>query len=230
MPYALQSLRALMEEHPDRAARLAVHVEALEHSIAAQPAFCLQNVRTLFEAAHESIAPRLGVAFGKKAGFPDRMRGIIEALDFRIAEHPEGDKINLTITTLLKGIDDTAAALATLSNIPNMRHGGSLDWGTLERQHALMLGGLCDALVSFLFDVAWSRPATEAAEPEPARYEDFGDFNAYLDEEHGDVEIAGATFPASHVLYLMDATQYDAARLDWEGDQAVGRDGADEAA
>lgn len=230
MPYALQSLRALIAEHPDRAARLRVHVEALEHSIAAQPAFCLQNVRTLFEAAHVSIAPHLGVEFGRKAGFPDRMRGIIEALDFRIDAHPEGEKISETIATLLKGIDDTATALAQLSNIPNMRHGGSLDWGTLERQHAAMLGGLCDALVSFLFDVAWSRPVAEAAAPEPARYEDFETFNAYLDDEHGDVEIAGAAFPASRVLYLMDATQYDAARIDWEGEQATAAGSADVAA
>ena len=54
-----------------------------------------------------------------------------------------------------------------------MRHGGSLDWGTLGRQHALMLGGLCDTLVSFLFDVAWTRASAEAAGSEADRYEDF---------------------------------------------------------
>ena len=105
------------------------------------------------------------------------MRDVIEALDFSVADHPEAAKINTTIAALLKGIDDTAVALAQLSNIPNMRHGGSLDWGTLERQHAVMLGGLCDTLVSFLFDVAWSRRSIEAPEPEPARYEDFVEFN-----------------------------------------------------
>ncbi|PAU95957.1 hypothetical protein CK240_16275 [Paracoccus salipaludis] len=230
MPYALQMLRALIEAHPDRAASLERHVKALEHSIEEQPAFCLQNVRTLFEAAHLTIAPRLGVDFGKKQGFPDRMRGVIEALDFRIVNHPEGDKINTTIAALLKGVDDTATALAQLSNIPNMRHGGSLDWGTLERQHALMLGGLCDALVSFLFDVAWSRAIPDAPEPVVASYEDFEAFNAYLDDEHGDVEVAGATFAASRVLYLMDITQYDAARLDWEAEQAADQDAEDAAA
>src|ERR1700730_10975379 len=138
-------LRALMQEHPDRAERLRVHVEALEASIEGQPAFCLQNVRTLFEAAHATIAPQLGVMFASNR-FPDRMRGVIEALDFSIADHPDAAKIHTTITALLKGIDDTAVALAQLSNIPNMRHGGSLDWGTLERQHAAMLGGLCDTL------------------------------------------------------------------------------------
>ena len=69
MPYMLQMLRALMQEHPDRAERLRVHVEALEASIERQPAFCLQNVRTLFEAAHATIAPQLGVTFGKNSSF-----------------------------------------------------------------------------------------------------------------------------------------------------------------
>jgi hypothetical protein len=114
-----------------------------------------------------------------------------------------------------------AVALAKLSNIPNLRHGGSLDWGTLERQHALMLGGLCDTLVSFLFDVAWRRPVAPAAEPEPPRYEDFEAFNASLDDDYGDVEIAGSVFQPSKILYLLDNTQYEAARLEWEAEQAI---------
>jgi hypothetical protein len=213
-----------MEAHPDRAEPLRRHVEALELSIETQPAFCLQNVRTLFEAAHLTIAPRLGVDFGKNISFPGRMRDVINALDFSIADHPEAAKINTTIAALLKGVDDTAIALAQLSNIPNMRHGGSLDWGTLGRQHAVMLGGLCDALVSFLFDVAWTHSPAQVIEPEIDRYEDFDAFNVSLDEEYGDIEIAGSTFLPSKVLYLLDATQYEAARLEWEAEQVVGDD------
>jgi hypothetical protein len=214
-------LRTLMQEHPDRAERLRVHVEALEASIEGQPAFCLQNVRTLFEAAHATIAPQLGVTFGKNSGLPVRMRRVIEALDFSIANHPDAAKIHSSITALLRGIDDTAVALADLSNIPNMRHGGSLDWGTLERQHATMLGGLCDALVSFLFNVAWRRPPVGTTAPEPERYEDFAAFNAWLDDEHESVEIAGSLFLPSKILYLLDVTQYEAARMDWEAQQAI---------
>jgi hypothetical protein len=219
MPYALQMLRSLMEKHPDRAEPLRRHVEALELSIESQPAFCLQNVRTLFEAAHLTIAPHLGVAFGKNGGFPGRMRSVIEALDFTIADHPEADKINKTIAALLKGIDDTAVALAQLSNIPNMRHGGSLDWGTLDRQHAVMLGGLSDSLVSFLFDVAWSR--LPASEPEPQSYEDFAAFNDSLDDEYREIQIGGSSFLPSKILYLLDPTKYEAARVDWETEQAT---------
>ena len=214
-------LHLLMQEHPDRAERLRVHVEALEASIEGQPAFCLQNVRTLFEAAQATIAPQLGVTFSRNSGFPDRMRSVIEKMDFSIANHPEATKIHSTITALLKGIDDIAVALAQLSNIPNMRHGGSLDWGTLERQHAAMLGGLCDSLVSFLFDVAWRRPAAGAIAPEPECYEDFAAFNAWLDDEHENVEIAGSLFLPSKILYLLDPTQYEAARLDWQTQQTI---------
>jgi hypothetical protein len=214
-------LHALIQEHPDRAERLRVHIEALEASIEGQPAFCLQNVRTLFEAAQATIAPQLGVTFGINSGFPDRMRSVIEKMDFSIANHPEATKIHSTITALLKGIDDTAAALAQLSNIPNMRHGGSLDWGTLERQHAVMLGGLCDTLVSFLFDVAWRRPSAGLTTPEPSRYEDFAAFNAWLDDERENVEIAGSLFLPSKILYLLDATQYEAVRMDWDAQQAI---------
>jgi len=222
-------LRALIEAHPDRAERLLPHVEALELSIQSQPAFCLQNVRTLFEAAHHTVAPRLNIAFAKKDGFPGRMRRVIEAMDFSIADHPEADKINLHLAALVKGIDDVAVALAALSNVPNMRHGGSLDWGTLQRQHARMLGGLCDSLVSFLFEVAWSRPDPMAATPEPTRYEDFADFNDWCDDEYGVVEIAGSLFQPSRVLYLLDATQYDAVLQEWQS-EATGTGPREEAA
>jgi hypothetical protein len=221
MRYRLQSLHALMEDHPDRAEPLRRHIEALEVSIESQPAFCLQNVRTLFEAAHATIAPQLGVNFAKNDGFPGRMKGVIAALDFSIGNHPEAEKINTHIKELTQAIEDMAMALAKLSNIPNLRHGGSLDWGTLERQHALMLGGLCDTLISFLFDVAWRRPKAQAAALPASRYEDFAAFNTALDEDYGDIEIAGSAFPPSKILYLLDNTQYEAARLEWEAERAM---------
>lgn len=158
------------------------------------------------------------------------MRGVIDALDFSIADHPEAEQINAQIRALTRGIDDMAVALAKLSNIPNMRHGGSLDGGTLERQHASMLGGLCDTLVSFLFDVAWSRAPALTEEAEASRYEDFEAFNVSLDDEYGDIEIAGSTFQPSRVLYLLDATQYEAARLEWESEQEVAASDQEEAA
>ncbi len=230
VPYSLQMLRSLIDAHPDRAAPLRRHVEALELSIESQPAFCLQNVRTLFEAAHATVAPLLGISFGRNGGFPDRMRGVIQALDFSIAAHPEAARINQHLGELLQGIDDTAVALAKLSNIPNMRHGGSLDWGTLERQHAVMLGGLCDTLVSFLFEVAWRRVPNQPIAPDPPRYEDFGTFNALLDDEYGDVEIAGSAFSPSRVLYMLDPTQYDASRQEWEAEQVAAATQPSEAA
>ena len=142
-------------------------------------------------------------------------------MDFSIANHPDAAKIHATITALLKGIDDTAVALADLSNIPNMRHGGSLDWGTLERQHAAMLGGLCDALVSFLFDVAWRRPAAGATAPEPDRYEDFSAFNAWLDDEHRTWKSPVRCSCRAKSCTCSTPTQYEAARMDWEAQQAI---------
>jgi hypothetical protein len=221
MPYALQMLRALLEAHPDRAEPLRIHVTALERSIESEPAFCLQSVRGLFEAAHGTIAPRLGIVFGKDDQFHQRMRAVINAMDFSITNHPDAEKINETLKKLLGNINGTAHALAELSNIPNMRHGGSLDWGTLQRQHALMLGGLCDSLVAFLFDVAWSRGADQTEEPARLGYSDFPDFNAYLDSEYDEVEIVGSTFDPSLVLFHLDETAYDAARIDWEAEQAA---------
>ena len=126
MPYTLQMLRALMETHPDRAEPLRIHIEALERSIETQPAFCLQSVRTLFEAAHATIAPRLGIAFPKNGGFPDRMRGVIAAMDFSIADHPNAIDINDQIKALTTGIDDVA--------IQRIKAGDML-------QHEALLGG-----------------------------------------------------------------------------------------
>jgi hypothetical protein len=198
MAFALQMLRALIDAHPDRAALL-----------------------KLFEAVHETIAPQLGIDLSDVIEFPTRNSRIIKAMDFSVPNHPDADKINAAISKLLGSINGTASALAELSNIPNLRHGGSLDWGTLQRQHAIMLGGLCDTLASFLFDVAWSRAPAQAAATEPDRYEDFGAFNTSLDDEHETVEIAGSTFLPSRILHALDPIQYEAARVDWEAERAV---------
>lgn len=208
-----------MDDHPDRAASLRRHVEALEASIASEPDLCLYRVRTLFEAVHQTIAPQLGLDLSDTMEFPARNSRIFRALDFSVPNHPEAARINAVITRLLGSINGAASALAELSNIPNLRHGGSLDWGTLERQHAVMLGGLCDTLVSFLFEVVWSRPHGAIVERGPSQYEDLPLFNASIDDEYGDIQIAGSTFLPSRILYELDNTQYQAARLQWEGEQ-----------
>ena len=216
MAYTLQLMRALMETHPERAAQLRPHVEALETTILTEPQLCLHRVRTLFEAVHATIAPKLGVEFGEVIKFQSRNKIIIDALDFSVPNHPERSRINAAIAKLLGSINGTAAALAELSNIPNLRHGGSLDWGTLERQHALMLGSLCDTLVSFLFETAWRRPAvSDAAEIGAVTFESFAPFNYLLDEEYGDFTVSGATFPASKVLFELDRTTYDATYFEY---------------
>ena len=228
--FQLQMLRRLMIDHPDRVAGLLRHVEALELSIDSEPAICLQRVRSLFEAAHMTIAPSLGVDLTDVIEFHTRNSRIIKAMDFSISDHPEAEKISVTIQKLLGSINGAAVALAELSNIPNMRHGGSLDMATLERQHARMLGGLCDSLVAFLFDVAWSRGTRTAEDATREDYNTHQEFNDYLDEEYEPVEIAGAVFQPSYVLFRLDETAYDAAQIDWEAERADEASGTQEAA
>lgn len=214
MAYQLQLLRNLIERHPERAGNLELHVRALEQSIEQLPNTCLASVRTIFEAAQASIGLSLNIEFGRD-GLPGRMTKVIEAFDFTMTDHPDGDKIHEELSALIKGIEETTTALARLSNIPNMRHGGALDWAVLQRQHAYMLGGLCDALVSFLLDVAWSRPSDEVEAPTGPSYELETAFNDNLDSEYELVEIAGSIFEPSRILFTLDATQYEAALAEW---------------
>ena len=214
MAYQLQLLRALIHRHPERAGNLELHVRALEQSIEQLPNTCLASVRTIFEAAQASIGLHLNINFGRD-GLPGRMTKVIDAFDFSMTEHPDGDKIHEELSALVKGIEETTTALARLSNIPNMRHGGALDWAVLQRQHAYMLGGLCDALVSFLLDVAWSRPSEEVEELSGPSYALESDFNDNLDSEYDLVEIAGSSFEPSHILFTLDPTKYEAALTEW---------------
>ncbi|WP_174286296.1 hypothetical protein [Sphingomonas bacterium] len=126
MAYQLQLLRNLIQRHPERAGNLELHVRALEQSIEQLPNTCLASVRTIFEAAQASIGLSLNIEFGRD-GLPGRMTKVIEAFDFTMIDHPDGDKIHEELSALIKGIEETTTALARLSNIPNMRHGGALD-------------------------------------------------------------------------------------------------------
>jgi len=230
MAYALQMLRALIEAHPDRAAPLRVHVDALEVAIAREPDRCLERVRALFESTQHTIAPHLGITFPKDEEFPARNRRVFEKIDFSLDGHPDAEKIGTAIKKLIGNINGTIQALAELSNIPGMRHGGSLDWKTLQRQHAVMLGGLCDTLITFLFEVAWARADGANAEVATQRYEDFETFNSALDDDYETVEIAGSTFLPSRILYTLDRTVYDSAREEWEIERSAATADSEEAA
>lgn len=213
MAYTLQLLRSLIDTHPDRAARLLPHVTALEMVIVAEPGRCLERVRALFESTCHTIGPQLGLPPIGDEGFPAQIARIIRALDFALDGHPEAERIGDAIRQLLSSINGTIGALARLSNIPGMRHGGSLDWSVLHRQHAHMLGGLCDSLVAFLFDVAWSRAEPTAEEVET--YDDHPGWNDILDDDFGSIRIGEGEFWASQILYALDPTQYDALRREW---------------
>ena len=214
MAYQLQMLQALVEAHPDRASRLKVHVEALEIAIASEPHRCLERVRALFEATFHSIAPHLGLEIIAGESFQAQNRRVIHALDFALDGHPDSKRIAAVIQRLVGSINGTIGALAELSNIRGLRHGGSLDWSTLHRRHAMMLGGLCDTLVTFMFDVAWSRAAESVAAPAD-RYVDYPEWNENLDEEWGSIRIGDGEYWASRVLFALDPTQYETLRADW---------------
>jgi len=205
-------MRTLIASHPDRAARLEVHADALEAAIDREPDRCLERVRALFEATCQTVAPQIGLALVEGEDFPAQNRRVIKALDFTLDGHPESAKIGEVIKKLVGSINGTIGALSELSNIPGLRHGGSLDWSTLERQHAVMLGGLCDTLVSFLFDVAWSRIVDTAPQ---ATYEDFSGFNDWVDDEYDEIDAAGSTFLPSKVLFFLDRTRYDELHGSW---------------
>lgn len=215
MAYQLQLLRNLIERHPERAGTLILHVEALERSIEQLPLTCLSNVRAIFEAMQHSVNGVLRITYANDDDFPKRTSMVIKALDLSLTGHPQQDKIEQHLKKLLGSMNGVASSLAALSNIPNLRHGGALDWPTLERQHAYMLGGLCDALVSFLLDVAWSRHSEEVDQPSGPTYALEIDFNDNLDSEYEMVEIAGSTFEPSRVLFALDPTQYEAALTEW---------------
>lgn len=215
MPYQLQLLRNLIERHPERAGNLELHVRALEQSIEELPFTCLSNVRSMFEAMQLSVNGVLKITYGDGDDFAKRTSLVIKSLDLALGDHPQKDKIDLHLKRLLGSINGAASSLAALSNVPNLRHGGALDWPTLERQHAYMLGGLCDALVSFLLDVAWSRPSEEVEAPPGPSYAHEREFNESLDNEYELVEIAGSIFEPSRVLFALDGTQYEAALAEW---------------
>ncbi|MDF3856630.1 abortive infection family protein [Paracoccus pantotrophus] len=215
MVYQLQLLRNLIERHPERAGNLILHVEALERSIEQLPLTCLSNVRAIFEAMQHSVHGVLQITYANDDDFPKRTSMVIKALDLSLTGHPQQDKIEQHLKKLLGSMNGVASSLAALSNIPNLRHGGALDWPTFERQHAYMLGGLCDALVSFLLDVAWSRTSEDGEETSGPSYAAESEFNESLDSEYELVEIAGSSFEPSRVLFALDPIQYESALTEW---------------
>lgn len=214
-------LQALVEAHPDRASRLDIHVKALEAAIESEPHRCLERVRALFEATFYSVAPHLGLRAVVGKNFQAQSRRIIKALDFTLSGHPEAERIAEVIRKLLGNINGTIGTLAELSNIRGLRHGGSLDWSTLQQHHAVMLGGLCDTLVAFIFDVAWSRGA-EVSERSAIVYGDHPDWNENLDDRWGSIRIEEGEYWASRVLFALDPTQYDLLRVGWRDARATG--------
>ena len=69
--------------------------------------------------------------------------------------------------------------------------------------------------MSFLLDIAWSRPSAEVEAPPGPSYADEREFNDSIDNDYDLVEIAGSIFEPSRVLFTLDPTQYEAALAEW---------------
>ena len=208
-----------MDRRPDWRERLDRHVLAIETNIEARPDQCVNEARTLLESVARTLCGEMDLPVVPGQDFPKQMSTIFSALELQLSGHPHAEDIKAGLRQLFGGLNGTMSAISKLSNIEGLRHGAHLDWPTLERRHAAMLGGFCDTLVTFVIEAASTEQISKRDEERETVFEDASAFNDWIDESHGPVSILEGVFQPSLILYTLDREQYDSALAGWQPEE-----------
>lgn len=219
MPYELQQLRGVMDRRPEWQLRLSSQVAAIETNIEARPDQCIAEARTLLEAVARTLCEDLDLPDTAGKPLSKQMHAIIGALDLSLNGHPRAEDVKEGLQQLFGSLNGAVSAIARLSNIEGLRHGAHFDWPTLERRHAVMLGGFCDTLVAFVIEAASVEPTYEGIAEQEVSFEEAAAFNDWIDENHSPVAILEGVFLPSQILYTLDRQQYDSALAGWQPEE-----------
>lgn len=90
---------------------------------------------------------------------------------------------------------------------------------TIDLEEALFIARLAMTVVGYIY----TRHTSPGADRQNARlhYEDYEDFNAYIDRE-GDIEVAGILVAPSRILFDNDPIAYKEQLLEYENDTQTG--------
>jgi len=211
MAYGTSSSAFLM--HSSRAAveaglfHVEEHVKAIELAVADKPGLVFDLARTLIESACRTILTDRGIKYDTGDDLPKLFKTATGHLPLLPPSASDKKEIRKSLIQTLGGLSMAVQGICELRNACGFAsHGSDGPRPQMEIAQAMLAAGTADAIVGFLYRLHRQDRMQSATQPQ--RYEDHNEFNEYVDEMHGRVQIFDEEFESSRILFEMAPEAY----------------------
>ena len=218
--FQLTACRELLNAHPE-SLRIREQVEALEEAMPDRPGVVVSFCRTIIETTCKTILTDRSVPVDAAWEAPKLVSEAMKFLNLGPSEDGGVDaKLRSGAEALVRGLNQIITGVVEIRNAHgSAAHGADAYEPLLDSRYAEILARSTDAVVGLLF-----RTHLRSARRDPlARfsYEEHGDFNEYIDGDHGPFEVLDIPLIASEALYRTDFQAYRVALIQFQQEQVA---------
>lgn len=202
------------------------HVKSIERFVSENPALVFDLAKTLIESVCRTILTERGISFEQGDNTPSLFRIVTNNLSFLPPEASGETDVRRRLEQTLNGLSTTVQGICELRNACGFAsHGSGGPRPTMESVQAILAAQAADAVVGFLYAVH-RQDLLEVRLPR-LNYDDYVEFNAFVDEMYEPTRIFEEEFMPSRILFEMGPepyrvylTDFLAGRETEEGDTA----------
>lgn len=199
-----------------QAQRIAQLIDAVEQIPRTNPELVFDLCRALIESVCKTVLNDLGEPIPPKPNAENMVAALLKRLqlfpDPKSVEAESKQAVGDTVGGINKFVNGIGSYRRIFGPASHGRDG--YDYA-VDLSHAMLVVGVTDALVAFLF--ATHRRLHGQEEWHRAKLGDHEDFDQYLDDEHdpSPIPVFGDDFPPSEVLFAVNRTGYLKRLNDW---------------
>ena len=204
-------------------------VEAIERAIVGNPSLTFDLARTIVESTCRTILTERKIAFRSDDNLPHLFKAVTTNLPMLPAEASGEVGARRSLAQTLGGLHTALQGVCELRNAHGFAsHGVDNPRPVMESVQALLAAQAADAIVGFL-DRLHHQERQAISMPE-REYDDYQDFNAYIDDANEQVRIFDLIYRPSEVLFAVDQDAYRDLLADYRVRQCRCRSWAGEGA
>jgi hypothetical protein len=212
--YVLNGLRQILDTNRE-AEFLEGQVHILEETVYPYPGLAFDLARAIVETTCITICANLGEELDLNLSAGEKLHRTLCAVGAHPSLHPDADYKSV-IGEITSGLFKVLNGVTFLRNKNGLASHGKDAFSRLgDIPQAETVAGATDVIVKYLIE-AWlilMKPREKAV----TIYEDFQEFNAYLDESVDTIKLFGNEYLASRALFDLDIEAYLSAFADWNG-------------
>jgi|GEM_PF-364357 len=204
--FRMDGARAILERSPN-AIQIKKQVEAIENAVNDGSAMAFDFAKTLIETTCKTILSDLSISIDKDWDVPGLLKETMNRVRLFPADQDAGKPIQDRFRKTVNGLNTAVTGLAEIRNNHGIAgHGQDAYEKGLEAIQAEFVARASDSVVSFLWNAHRTYPRAPLADR--TRYEDYTEFNDWLDDSIEELSVLEFTYKGSEVLYKTDPKAY----------------------